>query len=255
MTTDASTPITAAPAETAETGLTTLETARMQIATIWTYGSVVVISLIVLRTINYPNHAHDLWTFALPTFMPVATLIFSVIAATAIVPAGAKDDPIYVRRGFFQLSRAVSIFYLLLLAFWMTFGASTASYFFSMQDSRKTAPAPVAALAPAAVVAVPSGGGSMDDAIARLPAPGVTATTPPPAPAPAVSTGPTSGTGDSPFVQGLMVGNYFLTPLQSLVVALLSAMFFSKEKAGTPSGASAPGGTPPGGDAGGKPPV
>ena len=121
--------------------------------------------------------------------MPTAGLIFSVMASTAIVHGGPQDAAIFVRRGFFVLARAVSIFYLALLAAWVLVGATIVS---------KSIMKPVEQSFAAATAGLP-----VSQEIPK-----------------------------SEFVQGLMIGNYFLSPLQSLVVGLMSAMFFTRDKDG-----------------------
>ncbi|MBI5693864.1 MAG: hypothetical protein HZC55_27635 [Verrucomicrobia bacterium] len=222
------------------TNLERLETARLHMAQLWTHGSVIVMLLMVVRTIMRPQIAEELWSWALPTIMPTMGLIFSVIAASAIVAAGSTESPLFVRRGFLKLSKAVSTFYLAVLALWVMVGAPLVSKEFSLfadaggSGSGRTVGAASLDAATAGGLGVPPAGAT-------------NASTAP------VGVGPVqpavgAGQFDKPaFIRALMIGNYFLSPLQSLVVALLSAMFFTGSKAPNPPTtplAPIPGGVP-----------
>lgn len=207
------------------TNLERLETARLQMAQLWTHGSVVVVLLMVIRTIMRPQIAEELWSWALPTVMPTMGLIFSVIAATAIVAGGSTEAPLFVRRGFLKLSKAVSTFYLAVLALWVMVGAPLVSKEFSLFGGGGGSGAVVGAVS---LDAATAGGLGVPPAGAIN-----TSTAPVGLPAAQPAAGAT-GFDKPAFIRALMIGNYFLSPIQSLVVALLSAMFFTGSKAPTP---------------------
>lgn len=212
--------------ETPVTNLERLETARLQMAQLWTYGSVLVILLMVVRTIKRPQIAEEFWSWALPTVMPTMGLIFSVIAATAVVAAGSMESPLFVRRGFLKLTKAVSLFYLTVLALWVTVGAPLASKELTWFGG-----------ADGATAGNVVGASSLDAATAGglgvPPAGAINPSTAPVGLAPG-KTAEIAGGFDKPaYIRALLIGNYFLSPLQSLVVALLSAMFFTGSKVPT----------------------
>jgi hypothetical protein len=212
------------------TNLERLETARLQMAQLWTYGSVIVLLLMVVRTVKRPQIAEELWSWALPTVMPTMGLIFSVIAATAVVTAGSTESPLYVRRGFLKLTKAVSASYLVALALWVTMGAPLVSKELNWFVAESSAGGTAAGAT--SLTAATAGG------LGVPPAGAINPSTAPVGLTPERASG-VAGDFDKPaFIRALMIGNYFLSPLQSLVVALLSAMFFTGSKA--PNAPAAP---------------
>lgn len=153
---------------------TSLDLARRRLAQIWFAGSGVFLLLIIGQAIGtvYRNQTQDLFSWALPTFLPTLSLILSVLAANAIVPPDAAEDETQVRRTFYDLSLWISVFYLVVLI--------------------------------GSTIAAPLAASSINDASYKA-------------------------------LNVLQLSNFWLTPLQSLVVVITGTMFFTKEKSGRPA--------------------
>lgn len=92
-----------------------LDTARWRLAWLWfAFGGVIVLYL-VAQTFGgaYRAEVDRAWGWALPNFLPTLALMLSTFSADA-TDIGAETRR--VRRGFFRLTVALSVFYLSLLA-------------------------------------------------------------------------------------------------------------------------------------------
>lgn len=96
--------------------LVSLETVRWRLATVWFCGSGAIFLLLALQSLSglYQDRLQGVWGWALPNFLPTLSLMLGVFAASAL-QNDAEDDRLGVRIGFYRLSFALSLFYLLML--------------------------------------------------------------------------------------------------------------------------------------------
>jgi hypothetical protein len=92
-----------------------LEAARNRLALIWFPVSALFMLLLIAQSIlgAYGDEVQRVWGWALPNFLPTVALMVSVFASEALLPS--SDRAPSVRRNFFRLSFALSVFYLLVL--------------------------------------------------------------------------------------------------------------------------------------------
>lgn len=92
-----------------------LYAARWRLALVWFPCSGLFILLLVLMSLNgaFGALTQQLWGWALPNLLPTLALMISVFAANALTPA--EEETASVRRNFWLLSMALSIFYIALL--------------------------------------------------------------------------------------------------------------------------------------------
>lgn len=102
--------------------------ARWLLAGIWFPSCAFFVLLLIAQTIGgaYGSEAAAVFGWGLPNFLPTLSLMVSVFAADALSPAGGEAGAeATVRPGFFRLTAALSVFYIVLL-----FGTLLAQPFF-----------------------------------------------------------------------------------------------------------------------------
>lgn len=94
-----------------------LERARWTLGILWFIGSGLLFVLLIVQSLAgvYEARVQDVWGWALPNLIPTLSLMIGVFAAGALSEQ-AESDAMWVRRPFFRLSLAMSVFYLLAVA-------------------------------------------------------------------------------------------------------------------------------------------
>src|SRR6266705_4676955 len=93
---------------------TPLDNARNSLTVVWFVGAGLSFVLLAAQSIlgKFENSLQEVWGWYTPTVFPTSALMLGVIGATALQ---AGYDKRSVRVFFFKLSRALSVFYLLIL--------------------------------------------------------------------------------------------------------------------------------------------
>jgi len=93
---------------------TPLDNARNSLTVIWFVGTALSFILLAAQSImgKFQDSLQDVWGWYTPTVFPTSALMLGVIGATALQPGYDKR---VVRTFFFKLSRALCVFYLLML--------------------------------------------------------------------------------------------------------------------------------------------
>lgn len=91
-----------------------LDRARLKLAGLWLAGSGLVGLMLVAQSLTgkYHDKVQEVWSWALPTILPVLSLILTVLGAGALVQDSDKSQ---VKRGFFRIAYLLSVIYLLLV--------------------------------------------------------------------------------------------------------------------------------------------
>jgi 4-amino-4-deoxy-L-arabinose transferase-like glycosyltransferase len=91
-----------------------LEKARSRLAMVWFGGSGLVFLVLVIQSLGgvFVGDLDKAWAWALPNMAPTLSLMVSVFASYALMPA-AEEDKYVVRRTFLNISLALSIFYII----------------------------------------------------------------------------------------------------------------------------------------------
>ncbi len=100
--------------DTPEEGLRLLDWVRTRLAFLWFAGACLVLSLVVLQTLNgrYGDHVQEAWTWLMPNLMPTMGTILAGLGYTALDPHRSRAT---VRSSFYHLAYWVSSFYLALV--------------------------------------------------------------------------------------------------------------------------------------------
>ncbi|MBY5529738.1 hypothetical protein GFL54_36575 [Rhizobium laguerreae] len=93
-----------------------LDSARTELLVIWLSGGGALFLILTVQSIfgRYGTELQSVWSWFIPNILPTLSLMVGVIGATAL--SSTAQQPKRVKRGFFRLSRALSIFYLALIA-------------------------------------------------------------------------------------------------------------------------------------------
>ena len=93
---------------------TPLDNARNSLTVVWFVGAALSFILLAAQSImgKFENSLQDVWGWYTPTVFPTSALMLGVIGATALQPGYNKH---VVKTFFFKLSRALCVFYLLIL--------------------------------------------------------------------------------------------------------------------------------------------
>ncbi|MGO6744394.1 hypothetical protein ACCS93_18235 [Rhizobium ruizarguesonis] len=93
-----------------------LESARTELLVIWLSGGGVLFLILTVQSIfgRYGTELQSIWSWFIPNILPTLSLMIGVIGATALSPTTQQAKR--VKRSFFRLSRALSLFYLVLIA-------------------------------------------------------------------------------------------------------------------------------------------
>jgi hypothetical protein len=91
-----------------------LESARWRLATAWFSGAAIFILVLVGQSMGgqFGTTVNDAWAWALPNIIPTLGLMISIFAAYATLST-AEADTLTVRKPFYRLTLALSIFYIL----------------------------------------------------------------------------------------------------------------------------------------------
>lgn len=91
-----------------------LDRARNSLIVVWFVGAGLSFCLLAAQSVlgKYENSLQEVWGWYTPTVFPTSALMLGVIGATALQPGYDKR---VVKAFFFKLSRALCVFYLLLL--------------------------------------------------------------------------------------------------------------------------------------------
>lgn len=95
-----------------------LEKARYRLARLWFIWVGIIFLLLVAQSFGdvYEGRLEEVWSWALPTFIPTLSLLLSVLGANAIVQVGDSGaDTGVLRRSFYSITYWLSVFYLLLI--------------------------------------------------------------------------------------------------------------------------------------------
>ena len=97
-----------------EGGLQPLDLVRTRLAALWFAGACLVLSLVVLQTLNgrYGDHIQEAWTWLMPNLMPTMGTILAGLGYTALDPHRSRT---VVRSSFYRLAFWLSSFYLALV--------------------------------------------------------------------------------------------------------------------------------------------
>ena len=103
------------PRDSTQQKLVSLDSVRWRLALIWFPLSGIIFLLLIGQSIGgvYGNELQRVWGWALPNFLPTLALMVSVFAADAL--RSQTEVTIVVRRNFYILSTALSVFYLIIL--------------------------------------------------------------------------------------------------------------------------------------------
>jgi len=87
-----------------------IEKARNSLATIWFSGAGIAFIILTAQSAlgKFGDAVQEVWAWFVPTMMPTLALMVGVIGGTALQEAGDRRA---VKRFFFRLSKALSIFY------------------------------------------------------------------------------------------------------------------------------------------------
>ena len=93
-----------------------LDSARTELLVIWLSGGGILFLVLTLQSIfgRYGTELQSVWSWFIPNILPTLSLMIGVIGATALAPAAKQAKR--VKRSFFRISRALSFFYLALIA-------------------------------------------------------------------------------------------------------------------------------------------
>jgi hypothetical protein len=99
------------PIRMAEAELTSLDSARAGLATLWFGGAGLVFVLVIIQSLmgRYGNQTQGAWEWLLPTVMPTLGMIVAGLGYTATDPMRSAS---VVRKTFYRLSYWLSAFYL-----------------------------------------------------------------------------------------------------------------------------------------------
>jgi hypothetical protein len=91
-----------------------MDRVRTRLTWLWLIGAGVVVSLVFAQMIfgALGSSTQAVWEWLLPTIMPTIGTIVSTIVATALHPSSSDSE---VKRSFFVIAEALSVFYLLLI--------------------------------------------------------------------------------------------------------------------------------------------
>jgi hypothetical protein len=91
-----------------------LDSARNSLTVVWFVGAALSFILLTAQSIfgRFEDSLRDVWGWYTPTVFPTSALMLGVIGATALQPGYDKR---VVKTFFFKLSRALAVFYLLIL--------------------------------------------------------------------------------------------------------------------------------------------
>jgi len=91
-----------------------LDRVRTRLAVLWVSGFCLVLSLVVLQTLNgrYGDHVQEAWTWLMPNLMPTIGTILAGLGYTALDPHRSRA---MVRSSFYLLAYWLSLFYLALV--------------------------------------------------------------------------------------------------------------------------------------------
>jgi hypothetical protein len=96
-----------------------LEKARLRLARLWFIGVGIIFLLLVAQSSAgnvYEGRLEEVWSWALPTFIPTLSLLLSVLGADAIVQVGdSSSNTGILRRSFYSIAYWLSVFYLSLI--------------------------------------------------------------------------------------------------------------------------------------------
>lgn len=97
-----------------EEGLRPLDWVRTRLAFLWLAGACLILSLVVLQTLNgrYGDHIEEAWTWLMPNLMPTMGTILAGLGYTALDPHRSRTR---VRSGFYHVAYWLSLFYLALV--------------------------------------------------------------------------------------------------------------------------------------------
>src|SRR5215467_8249250 len=92
-----------------------LEEARSSLLVIWLIGGGAVFLILMLQSIfgRYGSNLQAVWSWFIPTVIPTVSLMLGVLGAGALSVHPA--EPKVVRRFFFQVSRSLSFFYVMIV--------------------------------------------------------------------------------------------------------------------------------------------
>jgi hypothetical protein len=93
-----------------------LEECRSTLLLIWMIGGGIIFVVLIVQSIlgRYGSNLQAVWSWFIPTVVPTTSLMLGVLGAGAL--SGRSIKPQEVRAFFFQISRALSMFYLVALA-------------------------------------------------------------------------------------------------------------------------------------------
>jgi hypothetical protein len=94
--------------------LVSLETARIRLTVVWTIGTALVLTVVIVQSImnHYGSETQEVWEWLLPTVMPSLGVIVSSLISSAFDPLSASA---FVRSLFYRVALSVSLFYLALV--------------------------------------------------------------------------------------------------------------------------------------------
>lgn len=96
-----------------------LEKARYRLARLWFIGVGIIFLLLVAQSAVgnvYEGRLEEVWSWALPTFLPTLSLLLSVLGANAIVKiSDSSSDTGILQRSFYSIAYWLSVFYLFLI--------------------------------------------------------------------------------------------------------------------------------------------
>ncbi|MEM7721074.1 MAG: hypothetical protein AAF376_01755 [Pseudomonadota bacterium] len=104
---------------------TPLRSARLQLARIWFPAAGILFLILVVQslTLVHGDEVQQVFSWALPNFLPTISLMMSVFAQDALVRDEQEIDKVFVRSSFLKISKWISLFYVALL-FISVFAAS-----------------------------------------------------------------------------------------------------------------------------------
>ena len=91
-----------------------LETARWRLATLWFSGAGLIFLILVGQSMGnvFESTVNDAWAWALPNIVPTLGLMISILTVYATI-TDAETDRFTVRKPFYRLTAALSVFYLI----------------------------------------------------------------------------------------------------------------------------------------------
>lgn len=103
----------------------TLRSARHQLARIWFPSAGIIFLILVIQslTLVHGDEVQQVFSWALPNFLPTVSLMMSVFAQDALIRDEQKAEKVFVRSSFLTISKWISLFYVALL-FIVVFAAS-----------------------------------------------------------------------------------------------------------------------------------